>query len=209
MLPLQRMADGKGVYRSTDGGFSWLQSSGGSWIQAADVIGFAELPDGRIIAATVGYGIFSSSDGGSTWAEAMGGIPNAAASFRCISSTLYGYVLVGSADSGGLYRSTGRMSAWGTNTFQSRDAVIRIVRQPILGNGELEFSLHHPCHVKMEIVDALGYSVCLLADNLYYEGTHRVSIRAPELPSGAYYCRLSTGKAITVSKLVVLSGFER
>ena len=56
----------------------------------------------------------------------------------------------------------------------------------------------------MVISDALGRSVAVPITNEYQEiGTHQVEFDASHLAPGIYWCRLSAGVSVQVTKLVI------
>ncbi|MBR9974349.1 MAG: T9SS type A sorting domain-containing protein [Bacteroidetes bacterium] len=62
----------------------------------------------------------------------------------------------------------------------------------------LAFSLPAERHARLEVFDALGRSVALVADDSYPAGRHAMHLSAAGLRSGVYFCRLtSDGQALT------------
>jgi hypothetical protein len=57
--------------------------------------------------------------------------------------------------------------------------------------------------VRLELFDALGRPVRMLADQSCDEGTHTVFLNTADLTSGIYFYRLSTSDEGLVQKMVV------
>jgi hypothetical protein len=64
---------------------------------------------------------------------------------------------------------------------------------PFNPSTEIVFSLPESGPVRLAVYDLLGRRVALLIDGPTPAGTHRVSFRADDLPSGVYLYRLEAG----------------
>ncbi len=87
-----------GLYRSTDGGVSWISSGLG---QSANA--FALAPTGSIYAATNYNGVYVSTDGGGSWSTVNSGLPTLSLNTLILAGD--NRLLVGT-HSASLYRST-------------------------------------------------------------------------------------------------------
>ncbi len=94
--------EGNGIYRSIDGGASWMQSNSGLSSTYATCIATSGP---KVFVGTV-TGVFSSTDGGSTWVSASSGISGEVLSIAVVRDTVF----VGT--NGGVYRSTNDGSSW-------------------------------------------------------------------------------------------------
>lgn len=68
----------------------------------------------------------------------------------------------------------------------------------------IPFSLPIDAHVRLSLFDATGREVRVLVDEYYSAGTHVAVLRAHDLPSGVYICRLSAASYRAARKLVLL-----
>ena len=67
---------------------------------------------------------------------------------------------------------------------------------PFSGQATVEFALAQDGDAVLEVVDALGRRVAVLADGAHREGPHRVTFDAAALPAGLYLVRLQAGGAV-------------
>lgn len=101
----------KGIYKSTDLGFSWSESGlTNHWI-----ISFSKDNSGILYTATIGSqfgsGVYKSTDGGSTWNKVW----DALTGMNCVYVDQNGYVYVGlnyTSTQGGIFRSTDGGTNW-------------------------------------------------------------------------------------------------
>jgi photosystem II stability/assembly factor-like uncharacterized protein len=194
-----------GIYSSTDEGTSWTQSGLNShFIGVAALAEGWRLGDGggRVIAATTGDSVYLSVNGGSTWTANMDGVDGDRGVFQLVYSPRGYFVLSGGY--GDLYRSTTSSGVAVTAPLSSMPT-LRPLAQPLLGDGDVEFTLPRAGHVRLDIIDAMGRNVRSVADGEYADGTHRVHLRIADVPAGAYFCRLTSRGASALCKLIVLS----
>ncbi len=104
----------RGVYRSTDNGFTWVASG----LSGKNIFGLAQDSTGNLYAGTDGPGsIYLSMDDGITWSPRSSGLPSAQ-DVVTVSANSSGYVFAGfgrndiTPQLGGVYRSTDRGSSW-------------------------------------------------------------------------------------------------
>ena len=76
-LGIDREIPGRGVYKSTDGGRSWLAVNKGLEAAGWNVLSIAVSPQNAdlVYAGTLDHGVFRSDDGGLTWVKKSSGIP--------------------------------------------------------------------------------------------------------------------------------------
>jgi len=68
----------------------------------------------------------------------------------------------------------------------------------------IDFSVTRSCDVTLRVYDVTGRLVETLASREYEHGTHTVPFDADGLPSGLYFCELTTGWKTDVMKMVLL-----
>ncbi len=74
---------------------------------------------------------------------------------------------------------------------------------PFSSQTTIEFHLSHTSSVRLEIFDLLGRRVRSLADGLYPQGAHTVTVDAGELASGLYLYRLDAGGTLYTRSMVL------
>ncbi len=75
---------------------------------------------------------------------------------------------------------------------------------PVQRQGTLEYTLPEAGEVSLKVYDVLGRRVATLAEGRKQAGRHEVSIRAGDLPSGAYFGRLEAGGETRTQKITVV-----
>jgi hypothetical protein len=74
---------------------------------------------------------------------------------------------------------------------------------PFNPSTTVTFSLPARAYTTLLITDALGRTVATLVDEELTAGTHTRVWNAGDLPSGTYFCRISSGMQAAVRKLVL------
>jgi hypothetical protein len=75
---------------------------------------------------------------------------------------------------------------------------------PFNSNSVIRYNLPNNEQVILEVFDLLGQKVKALVDQYQTAGTYSVTFEAGSLPSGIYFFRLKTEKAILTKKLTIL-----
>ncbi|MDZ7378601.1 MAG: T9SS type A sorting domain-containing protein [candidate division KSB1 bacterium] len=65
------------------------------------------------------------------------------------------------------------------------------------------FALPEAAHVTLKLYDVLGREVVTLVDDRLAAGLHKVLFCPHELPSGVYFCRMTTNQSVFTRKLVL------
>jgi hypothetical protein len=142
--PPSQTEEGRGVYRTTDGGRTWTRVLPATGVAAADASDlYYDFSDPAVVyasAATSGTGISRSTDGGVTWQLIAGrGLPDGARiSAFAVSSGTHGkraYAVAGSGGRGaaasrGLYRSDDGGETWTLGTQRLASAGGKIYADP-------------------------------------------------------------------------------
>ena len=81
---------------------------------------------------------------------------------------------------------------------------LRVIPNPALDRATIVVSIATPAHGVLELFDALGARVRIVADRSFTAGTHRVELDLAGLAAGAYQARLSVqGRIISTGVRVV------
>lgn len=74
---------------------------------------------------------------------------------------------------------------------------------PFSDHTTIRYTLGHPAHVTLTVMDELGRTVATVVDGYQQAGTYSPVVEAAGLKNGCYFYRLITGESTTVGKIVV------
>lgn len=77
------------------------------------------------------------------------------------------------------------------------------IPNPFNPSTTISFTLPEETHVKLDVIDAMGRVVRLLAEKDFSKGTHTLSFNAGLLPSGMYFYRLYTPRFSSIKKMLL------
>ena len=92
----------------------------------------------------------------------------------------------------------------GTAPEPEARATLRVYPNPAAGRFEVTFGTGAPSHVRVEVLDALGRRVALLADGAHAGASHTVTWDAAPLPAGTYLVRLTTATGTETQRLTLV-----
>ncbi|MCU0454441.1 MAG: YCF48-related protein [Bacteroidetes bacterium] len=116
--------EGSGVYRSTDGGATWVKSDAGL---ADKYVRQLTMKDGAWYAATSGLeqgGVYRSTDGGVSWSRFSQGLR----AFKLTKMAVEGSTILVGSDGFGVFRSTNGGGSWALTNQGTVGGFSRIVR---------------------------------------------------------------------------------
>jgi photosystem II stability/assembly factor-like uncharacterized protein len=193
----------KGVYRSSDGGSSWVQQLSKPYASEGAVM---IASDGKVFAGYYGdsgdNGVSISSDEGETWAVQNSGFTSTYV--RSLVQNSDGFVFAGTPH--GVFRSHvpvtevsigGEVSPLSFHLFQNYP-------NPFNPTTSISFDVPATGFVELRIFNLLGQEVASVVNGKLDAGTHTVSFDAGNLASGVYLYRLQAGNYIESKKMVVL-----
>jgi hypothetical protein len=193
----------KGIYRSIDGGESWLQEiSKPSTVYGAVTV----ASDGRIFAGFSSYGddngVLISSDNGETWVAENTGFTSS--HVRSLVQSSHGFVFAGTYH--GVFRSHAAITDVnsGEGNPPSSFYLSQNYPNPFNPSTTISFSLPHSAGVTLKVLNTLGEEVATLLSGEMETGTHLVQWDATGYPTGVYFYRLQTGTFLETRKLVLL-----
>jgi parallel beta-helix repeat protein len=88
-----------------------------------------------------------------------------------------------------------------TNTYQGLSSIC--YPNPMSTTTNIEFSLNSKCKTRIEIFNALGQPIELLADKYLDSGKHSLIWNIGNNPKGLYFCRLTINNKNIIQKLIV------
>jgi len=80
----------------------------------------------------------------------------------------------------------------------------RVTPNPFLGRTTVECDLPRAGAVRVEVFDVRGRSVAMLANEEHGPGTQRFTWDASGAPVGVYFCRMTSGRASAVQRMVLV-----
>ena len=75
---------------------------------------------------------------------------------------------------------------------------------PFNASTTIDYGLHQPAHVTLEIYDLLGRKIETLVDDNQPAGLHQVNWNADNLSSGMYFYKIEAGEFIKTKKMMLL-----
>jgi len=75
---------------------------------------------------------------------------------------------------------------------------------PFNPTATIEYALPEASHVSLKLFDVGGRVVRTLVEEMVDAGFHRVTLRAGDLTSGVYYCRMQAADFVEVQRLVLV-----
>jgi hypothetical protein len=68
----------------------------------------------------------------------------------------------------------------------------------------IEYTVPRQAHIRITVFSVSGQQVAILGDSMVQPGRYAVTWNASDLPSGVYFCRLTTGDTMLTTKLLLL-----
>ncbi len=191
---------GQGILTSTDEGITWSRIP--NPLPSTGIHAFARNANGVMYAATDG-GIYISTDRWKTWTNPRDGLWTLNTSSVAIAPD--GYLYAGTYD-WGIFRSAAPVTEAGHERRWAFPASLslEIAPMPVRDRAVIRYVLPAAGHVRMELLDALGRQVRLLEDADRHAGTHDLAFARHDLPAGLYMCRMSSGQAQSIRKLILV-----
>ncbi len=189
-----------GVFLSTDCGDRWKAVNAGLTdlrVLTLSVVG------GAVLAGTWA-GVFLSADSGASWHFFNDGLTSHyVASFGAIGE----YLFVGTGFSD-IWRRPLAELLLSVDSPPSATSVAFALEQnfpnPFNPTTGIRVQLSGDREIRLIVYDILGREVAVLADGRYVAGVHTFTFDGSNLPSGVYFCRLTSGKDTAVRTMVLV-----
>jgi flagellar hook assembly protein FlgD len=78
----------------------------------------------------------------------------------------------------------------------------KVQPNPFMNSVQITFELPEAEQVTLEVYNAVGARVAILAEGLEDRGTHNITWDARGLINGIYFCRLQAGDAVFTRKII-------
>jgi photosystem II stability/assembly factor-like uncharacterized protein len=186
-------SSGQKVYKTTNGGTSWSNISYNLPNLPVNCIKYVEQTGQLMVATDLGVYILNKNE--NTWTKYSDGLPNVIVSDIEINP-----------ESNKVYVSTFGRGIWETNLQgivatslkeQKKDQTIFFKAFPSLNNGKFTLQTSTSQSTQLEVIDIMGRIV-------YSAGINKsVTSVDLDLPSGAYYLKLSSEGISGVQKIVI------
>lgn len=199
---------GNGIFRSTDAGVQWIQSSEGLRPEAKVSSIVYDPTDTRVVyAADFGGGVYYSTDGGVAWKDLSTGLDHVSARVLALSDD--GSVLYAGVFGDGVYRLgtppavhvfEGKWSKGLPHTF----ALQQNFPNPFNPHTTIRYAVPAMFEVELAVYDVLGRKLDVLVNERRAAGTHEVTFDASRFAGGVYFYRFAAGTFVQTRKMVCI-----
>lgn len=200
-----------GVYRSTDGGLNWVQSSAGIEPNAKISSVVVDPTNGQIVYAADFYsGVYASTDGGGTWHPINEGLDQRSVNTLALSNS--GTVLYAGVEGGGVYRlgEPAEPSAVGDVVQIPEDFRLeQNYPNPFNPITNINYSIKKTSFVEITIYNSFGQKIKTIVRERQSSGNYRVpwdgrDENGLKVSSGVYsYQMLVDGNMISKKMLFI------
>jgi photosystem II stability/assembly factor-like uncharacterized protein len=155
-------SSGAGVFKSTNGGISWINTSTGLGSLTFDSLAVDPVNPNNIYAGSHGFGIFKSTDGGSTWKAVNNGIAADSVVYSITvnpgnSNLVYAGTRIQNTLNGVLYKSVDGGASWNSVLNTTNDWIYSISVNPGSPNVVLIAEHEHGVYQATDYGNAGGW----------------------------------------------------
>jgi hypothetical protein len=206
-----------GVYKSTDGGTTWLEKNNGldstDWLIQAIQINPKNPRELFVAPGTFDINtnkrIVRSTNGGENWLQFNEGLPQSGGARSIIIDTLNNKVCcafsTGSGDSSGIYIIDSFTSVSSIDTLIPKSFTLyQNYPNPFNNQTEINFYVSQTCNVKLDVYNVLGEFVTRIFGGNIRTGNYRNSFNASNFSSGVYFYRLVADNVIITRRMVLM-----
>ncbi|MBS1910601.1 MAG: hypothetical protein JST22_01320 [Bacteroidetes bacterium] len=192
------------VQVTTDGGNSWRTLVDAQNLPAFGLydIAFSDIRNGIAIG---GLKALRTSNGGASWNSIVDDLD-----FTTIGS-LHGIafptpeVAFAGTEDGHILRYNARISGVAGRQAEAGAISLRVIPNPLHGQGVVQFELPESSPVCIDLVDGLGRHLVTIAEGNMSAGVHTIALPDERLPGGTYYACLHVNACTYVTRMVVTS----
>jgi hypothetical protein len=187
-----------GLYKTTDGGFTWLQSNQTATLNYSNH--FFVNPDTGWCVGT--WGIIRTNDGGANWTQQTsnaGGLLTAV----YFHGNKTGWAV---GRTGRIFKTvTGGIVTVGTVTEAATSFdLFQNYPNPFNPVTQIDYTISHNSAVRLVVYDINGKEVRTLVNGRLQAGRHTARFDAGDNPSGVYFYELSTETSSVVKRMVLV-----
>ncbi|MBX2991267.1 MAG: T9SS type A sorting domain-containing protein [Bacteroidetes bacterium] len=188
-----------GIFRSTNGGSSWSHVYTNK--RVVDIAESNVSPNTLFAASEAG--IIKSTDWGATWFAYNNGLPTTQLTSLLLSP--YSDTMFVSTETHGVLKVWNFLTDVAEKSpLPERFELMQNYPNPFNPTTAISYQLSALSHVTLKVYDLLGREVATLVDEVMGPGKYERTFSAPDLASGTYLLRLSTGGVIKVRKILLL-----
>ena len=188
-----------GVYRSSNGGFNWTQTS----LNNGGITSFT-IKDNYIFASDHLCGVvYLSSNNGMSWILKNQGLESINDVWSLTTTSQY---IFAGTDSSVWRRSFTEIIGIKkiSELVPSSFSLSQNYPNPFNPTTKISFDLHKSSHAKLIVYDILGKEVATLVNEKLNAGSYKVDWNASDYPSGVYFYRVQTEDFSETKKMVLL-----
>ncbi len=204
-----------GIYKSTDGGFSWHEKNNGLSSDDRDIKVITINPKNTNELYIGAWSLqnhifFKSEDSGENWLPFYMGLPDSGEVSSCIIDTTNDkiFISVGAHNTSSIFirdiNTNIDDAQISTNNFY-----LNIYPNPFNSETILSYRLSNTNFVTIEVFDINGKKIQVLKNEIVHPGNYTTKFSADYLPSGIYFVRLQTkttnGQQFTATKKMLLT----
>jgi hypothetical protein len=190
------------VYRSIDGGDSWIDF--GARLPDVPASAIAIDPDRpSVVYVGTDLGVYVSPHHHLGWFAFTAGMPPASVNDLVIARPA-GKVRAATHGNGVYERAVLPLAITGPGEAPPAGPLLVVTPNPLRAAGRIAFTLSEPSRVRLALYDVAGREVVLLEDGGRPAGTHTVRLDAAGLGRGVYFVKLETAEGDAVSRVVFL-----
>jgi hypothetical protein len=193
------IATGTEVYKSTDGGTTWVPKNNGLPFSVSSLI-----TTGNILIAGTLTGIYFSSDIGENWNDFTADLPTLI-SINAITVDNQ-FITVGTAENV-WHRSISNITGVyekANNILPAEYNLSQNYPNPFNPTTTINFQIPLSSKVTLKIYDVLGREVKSLVNEFKIAGKYSVTFNATNLASGVYFYNLRAGNYVESKKMILL-----
>jgi hypothetical protein len=189
------------VYKTTDGGTSWIDISGN--LPEIPVNEILTLPGKADYFVATDIGVYHSIDGGASWELFGANFPNVIVSdlrYHEATQTL----LAGTFGRGMLSIDVSPVVTSNQSIYAQDKTAFTAFPNPTTGNLTFDYFLPEEDRYRGMLTDASGHRVRpLFSDQVLSSGHHQLTIAVHDLPEGIYFAHLKSQKG-TIKTIKVI-----
>ena len=194
-------AVGREIYKTTDGGLSWIEQRGYS----PDILIHIDILDSNNIWTAGDYGaLFYTSDGGTNWHQQNCNISGLIINLSFVNKTM-GWVvgwhgeILKTTNNGATFINDEKVNKAPTEYLLSQN-----YPNPFNPNTKIKYSIPKLSFVTIKIFDVLGMEIADIINEEKPAGTYELNWNAANLSSGVYFYSLQAGSFVQTRKMILL-----
>ncbi len=181
------------VFKTDDSGETWTDVTGVLPDAPTEAVAFDPLAAGTVFVGN-DVGVFVTYDAGTTWEAFTDGLPEAVLVMDLVYSPADRSLQVATHGNGMYRRALGEPPVSAEPSAPALGfRLLPAAPNPFRSTTALAYELDRAAEVRLEVFDAAGRRVALLAEGWQEAGAHRARLEAADLAAGVYVARLTAG----------------